>query len=462
MQLNRGQRLALSALTPAHSLRVEVALQGVQADVACFGLDAQGHLADERYMIFYNQTASPCAGVVLSNPAGGASVGFDLILDQLPPSIDRLVFTAALDGAGTLRQLQRGQVVLHSNSAANNNSEVAAFSLTGQDFDQERAAMLLEIYRKDGTWRISATGQGFNGGLAALVKHFGGEVAEEKTAATPIAPASTQMPTPATPAQTAANAARISLEKRVEKEAPHLVSLVKKVGVSLDKVGLGQHRARVALCLDISGSMHKLYSSGKISRFAERILALAARFDDDGELDVFLFGENAHQPPPMQLANSQAYIQRITQQYPLEGGTDYAQAMSLIRRHYYPTSSATQKQPQKDRLPVYVMFLTDGQTSNEREAERQIIEASYEPIFWQFMGIGKSNKSTKKGFWQQLTSTDFSFLEKLDTMQNRYIDNANFFSVEMPDQESDEGLYDLLLGEYKEWIPKARKLGLLE
>ncbi|MDD2893176.1 MAG: TerD family protein, partial [Halothiobacillaceae bacterium] len=178
MQLNRGQRLALSALTPARSLRVEVALHGVQADVACFGLDAQGHLADERYMIFYNQTTSPCAGVVLSNPTGGASVGFDLILDQLPSSIDRLVFTAALDGAGTLRQLQRGQVVLRANSA-----EIAAFSLTGQDFDQERAAMLLEMYRKDGTWRISATGQGFNGGLAALVKHFGGEVAEEKPAA---------------------------------------------------------------------------------------------------------------------------------------------------------------------------------------------------------------------------------------------------------------------------------------
>lgn len=462
MQLNRGQRLALSALTPARSLRVEVALHGVQADVACFGLDAHGHLADERYMIFYNQTTSPCAGVMLSNSTGGASVGFDLILDQLPSSIDRLVFTAALDGAGTLRQLQRGQVVLRANSAANNNNEIASFSLTGQDFELERAAMLLEMYRKDGIWRISATGQGFNGGLAALVKHFGGEVAEEKPAASPMAPAPTQMPAPATPAQTAANAARVSLEKRVEKEAPHLVSLVKKVGVSLDKAGLAQHRARVALCLDISGSMHKLYSSGKVAEFTNRILALAARFDDDGELDVFLFGEDAHQPPPMQLSNSQGYIQRITQHYPLEGGTDYGKAIAMIRHHYYPRSSAAQKKPQKDCMPVYVMFLTDGQTANESMTERQIVEASYEPIFWQFMGIGKSNKSTKKSFWQQLTATDFSFLEKLDTMDNRFIDNANFFSVETPDQESDEGLYDLLLGEYKDWIPKARKLGLLE
>lgn len=453
MQLNRGQRLALGALTPSLNLRVEVALYGVQVDVACFGLDAQGHLADERYMIFYNQATSPCAGVALSNPAGSSAVGFDLILDRLPASIDRLVFTAAIEGTATMRQLQRGQVFLRANG-----SDLASFNLSGADFEQERAVMLLELYRKDGSWRISATGQGFNGGLAALVKHFGGEVAEETPASTPPPPAA-QHPAPAQPRH---DAARISLEKRVEKEAPHLVSLVKKVGVSLDKAGLGQHRARVALCLDISGSMHKLYSSGKIAEFTNRILALAARFDDDGELDVFLFGEEAHQPAPMQLSNSQGYVQRITQQYPLEGGTDYGKAIAMIRRHYYPRSSAAQKQPQKDRLPVYVMFLTDGQTSNENLTERQIVEASYEPIFWQFMGIGKSNKSTKKSFWQKLTETDFSFLEKLDTMNNRFIDNANFFSVETPDQESDEALYDLLLSEYKEWIPKARQQGLLE
>jgi len=459
MQLNRGQRLKLSDIMPATRLRAEVELQGIHADVACFGLDAQGHLSDERYMIFYNQPRSPCGSVALANPAmhTPGTVGFDLILDQLPASIERLVFTAALDGAGSMRQLQRGQVVLRDGSTPQ-----ASFALTGQDFDQERALMLLEIYRKDGIWRISATGQGFNGGLAALVKHFGGEVAEE-------APNSSQAPIQASPAPTAAipapipsNAARVSLEKRVEKEAPHLVSLVKKVGVSLDKAGLGQHRARVALCLDISGSMHKLYSSGKISEFTKRILALAARFDDDGELDVFLFGEQAHQPAPMQLAGSQSYIERITRDYPLEGGTDYGKAIAMIRRHYFPKSTAAQRQPQKAQLPVYVMFLTDGQTSNEGFTERQITEASYEPIFWQFMGIGKSNKSTKKGFWQKLTETDFSFLEKLDTMDNRFIDNANFFSVEAPDQETDEGLYDLLLTEYKEWIPKARQLGLLD
>jgi hypothetical protein len=64
-------------------------------------------------------------------------------------------------------------------------------------------------------------------------------------------------------------------KKRVEQAAPQLVSLVKSAGVSLAKVGLEQHRARVCLVLDISGSMSTLYRKGLVQRFAERI-------EDDG------------------------------------------------------------------------------------------------------------------------------------------------------------------------------------
>ena len=103
MQLNRGQRLRLSDITPSATLRVSIMLQGVQADIACFGLDAAGQLSDERYMTFYNQAASPCGGVVLANAGASSATAFDLILDRLPPSIERLVFTAALDAPGVMR-----------------------------------------------------------------------------------------------------------------------------------------------------------------------------------------------------------------------------------------------------------------------------------------------------------------------------------------------------------------------
>ena len=45
--------------------------------------------------------------------------------------------------------------------------------------------MLGDFYLKD-VWRFAAVGQGFDGGLDALLKNFGGEVAEEEPAAQPI------------------------------------------------------------------------------------------------------------------------------------------------------------------------------------------------------------------------------------------------------------------------------------
>lgn len=62
--------------------------------------------------------------------------------------------------------------------------EVARYSFTGAEFSTERAVMLADVYLKD-VWRFAAVGQGFDGGLDALLRNFGGEVAEEAPAAAP-------------------------------------------------------------------------------------------------------------------------------------------------------------------------------------------------------------------------------------------------------------------------------------
>ncbi len=58
-------------------------------------------------MIFYNQPMSPCGAVELSSPVGD-NAGFVCRLNKLPDAIDRLFFTAAVDGSGAMRQLQSG------------------------------------------------------------------------------------------------------------------------------------------------------------------------------------------------------------------------------------------------------------------------------------------------------------------------------------------------------------------
>ena len=443
--LSKGQRLPLANLVPDGVLDIGVAAQGLALDVACFGLDAAGKLSDERYMTFFNQPRTPCGGVEARAGSGGDMAAFALQLARLPAGIDRLVVTASIDGGGVMSQLQAGQVRLQAGGR-----ELARFAFAGSDFAQEKAVMLAEIYRKDGGWRCMAVGQGFNGGLDALVRHFGGEV-DQAASATSAAPA----------AASAVMQAKINLEKRVEREAPQLVSLVKQAGVSLQKVGLSDHRAKVCLCLDISGSMGRLYKEGLVQRFAERILALGCKFDDDGEIDVFLFGKNVHHPAPMALSNCNTYVGQAIQRHPLEGDTRYGAAMQAIRAFYFPDARGGERtRPVAAELPVYVMFVTDGGTSDQATTEKQLRWASNEPIFWQFMGIGKGRKSKSK-FLAAFADSDFPFLEKLDELQGRLVDNANYFSVSSPDEHSDAELYDLLMTEYPGWLKLARGNGLL-
>ncbi|MBQ7561018.1 MAG: TerD family protein [Synergistaceae bacterium] len=59
-------------------------------------------------------------------------------------------------------------------------------TLTGQDFNNERAIISIEIYRKDG-WRIAAIANGFNGGLGDLLKFYGGQEIKSESKA-PEAP----------------------------------------------------------------------------------------------------------------------------------------------------------------------------------------------------------------------------------------------------------------------------------
>jgi stress response protein SCP2 len=181
------------------------------------GLIVQGKLSDERYMTFFNQPQTPCGGVKLASNQNNQT-SFQINLSQIPQNIEKLVFTAAIDGVATMAQLGP------ASSLGIRDGNGCQFAFTGADFAAERALMVAEIYRKDGVWRIAAVGQGFNGGLDALVKHFGGEVAEP-------APAATVAPTPTKTNLTK----RVQLEKRIEQEAPQLVSLIKKAQVSLKK-----------------------------------------------------------------------------------------------------------------------------------------------------------------------------------------------------------------------------------
>lgn len=168
---SQGQRLPLSQFTSAKKIMftAELSLQG-ELDISLFGLDESKQLADDRYFIFYNQPNSPEQSMQMQPN----QTSFLVDLDLVPLHVHRLLLCATTEST-PFRQLSLGTVVIQAEY-----SEVLRYEFTGREFENECAVMLLEVYRYQEAWRVSAVGQGFNGGLEALLKSFGGEVEEPK------------------------------------------------------------------------------------------------------------------------------------------------------------------------------------------------------------------------------------------------------------------------------------------
>ncbi|WNI17895.1 TerD family protein [Actinacidiphila sp. ITFR-21] len=183
-EFQRGHKAKISDLTSGTDLYigVQIAGPGLTFDISCFGLDADEKLSDDRYFIFFNQPKSPEESIQLLGAQSGDTESFRVTLDRIPPAVRRLSFTATIDGDGRMAQVAPGYLRIVAGG-----QEVARYAFTGAEFSTERAVMLADIYLKD-VWRFAAVGQGFDGGLAALLQNFGGEVAEEEPAPPQAAP----------------------------------------------------------------------------------------------------------------------------------------------------------------------------------------------------------------------------------------------------------------------------------
>lgn len=210
-----------------------------------------------------------------------------------------------------------------------------------------------------------------------------------------------------------------------------IIDLSKKAKIELEKKGLQDTKSQVVLVLDISKSMNRLFKSGVVQELIQRILGLALNFDDDGDIDIMLFGSKAYQLPSVSLDDLDGYVDReILANYKVIEATKYATALNLIRNKYQGNKAD----------PVFVIFITDGNNSDKKETTELITELSKESIFFQFVGIGKE---------------DFPYLKKLDDLPNRFLDNAGFMHVDDISSIDDSSLYESLLNEYPEWLTAA-------
>ncbi|MFJ3092583.1 TerD family protein [Streptomyces hydrogenans] len=199
-EFQRGHKAKISDLTAGTDLYVgvQIAAPGLTFDISCFGLDADERLSDDRYFVFFNQPKSPEESIQLLGAQSGDTESFRVTLDRIPPQIHKLAFTATIDGNGQMSQVGPGWIRIVAGG-----EEVARYAFTGAEFSTERAVMLGDFYLKD-VWRFAAVGQGFDGGLEALLRNFGGEVMEEEPAAPQQAAPQQAAPAFGAPAQAAA------------------------------------------------------------------------------------------------------------------------------------------------------------------------------------------------------------------------------------------------------------------
>ncbi len=184
----------------------------------------------------------------------------------------------------------------------------------------------------------------------------------------------------------------MDLQKTLDLRKEIVLDLKKKLNIT-------DQKAQVVLCLDYSGSMMALYSSGKVQELVERILPLGLAFDDNGEVDTYIFsGDYKKLKNNVTLKNVVGYINKeVGGQM---GGTVYTPVISAIVNEFshrtktggFLGMGGTTTYQTMD-LPVYVIFITDGDNSDHPETEAAMIEASKAGIFFQFVGIGAAEFS---------------------------------------------------------------------
>ncbi|NEB51844.1 VWA domain-containing protein, partial [Streptomyces griseus] len=270
---------------------------------------------------------------------------------------------------------------------------------------------------------------------------------------------------PAAPAVPApgASAGRPGLGKGEDRLPPDMrarLSLRKEqVAVSLRKRGAEGIVARVVLVLDASGSMSALYTRGVVADVVERMAAVAAQLDDDGEMQAWTFASRPARLPDLRLGDlpewlrlhvrvgQLALFRRGRRPKGLEDGqidmrtvgiqNEEQRVIAEVRAHVarHPAS-----------VPTLVLFFSDGGVHRNAEIEQELRAAVQEPIFWQFVGLGRS---------------EYGVLERFDSLPGRQVDNVGFFAVDdigaVPDQE----LYDRLLSEFPSWTAAAHRAGIL-
>lgn len=191
ISLQKGQKVDLTKTNPGLS-KIMVGLgwdtnkydggKDFDLDAAAFLLGENAKVNSDADFIFFNNREHSSGAVKhLGDNLTGAGEGDDeqIIIDLalVPANVQKIDFTVTIYDAEN-RSQNFGQVsnafIRVVNEAGG--EEIIRYDL-GEDFSIETAVVVGELYRNGSEWKFNAIGSGFQGGLAALGKNFGVDIA---------------------------------------------------------------------------------------------------------------------------------------------------------------------------------------------------------------------------------------------------------------------------------------------
>src|SRR4051812_27875030 len=185
-----GQVLSKGSNAPLGVPKVTIEVSSSSlVDLAALLVTPSGKVRNDDDFIFYNQPNGP--GVHLRPPST-----LDIDLAGVPADIDKIVLTASLDGSGPPNFGSAGPLSVAVKGGSG--EDLASFAPSG--LGPETALLLVEVYRRQGAWKVRAVGQGYASGLAGIATDFGISVDDSPAAAPPPAAPPAAPPPPPTPA----------------------------------------------------------------------------------------------------------------------------------------------------------------------------------------------------------------------------------------------------------------------
>ena len=155
-------------------------------DASAFLLGDNGKLQRDEDFIFYNNLESRNKGVVhtgdnLTGDGDGDDEVIMIDFTKIPDDIKKIAICVTIHDAAARGQ-NFGQVsnayiriVKMADEFDTVGEPVLKFDLE-EEFSIETALVVAEIYLKNGEWKFNAVAAGYQGGLEAIVRSFGGNV----------------------------------------------------------------------------------------------------------------------------------------------------------------------------------------------------------------------------------------------------------------------------------------------